>query len=110
MKGKTALQEACVQGINDIVLELFKHGADVSTRDSEGNSALHVSCIAVRVNDRKSLMLAWVLFCFSAKSTVCWVLLLKLLFKAISNSSAICLNGYFNTIINRSNDFIHYNH
>ena len=42
-EGKTALQEACRQGFNDMVIELVKHKADVSTRDYEGNSALHVS-------------------------------------------------------------------
>ena len=50
--GVTALQEASRQGLNDLIIELFKHGADISTRDSDGNSALHVkySCLLIRTN------------------------------------------------------------
>uniref|UniRef100_H2Z7A3 Tyrosine-protein kinase n=1 Tax=Ciona savignyi TaxID=51511 RepID=H2Z7A3_CIOSA len=44
LNGRTALQEAAVRGFNDLVLELYKHKADVKTRDFEGSSALHLAC------------------------------------------------------------------
>jgi len=43
LNGRTALHEACARGLNDYVRELFNNGAEIKTRDSDGNSALHVS-------------------------------------------------------------------
>ncbi|XP_076824684.1 tyrosine-protein kinase HTK16-like [Clavelina lepadiformis] len=44
LSGRTPLHEACARGLNDLILELFKYGASIQTRDSEGSSALHLAC------------------------------------------------------------------
>lgn len=44
--GRTALHEAAAKGMNDLIIELYNHGADMKTRDSDGGSALHLACSA----------------------------------------------------------------
>uniref|UniRef100_F6SGK0 Tyrosine-protein kinase n=1 Tax=Ciona intestinalis TaxID=7719 RepID=F6SGK0_CIOIN len=56
LNGRTALQEAAARGFNDLVLELYKHGADVKTRDYEGSSALHLACGADKPETCKILV------------------------------------------------------
>ena len=40
--GRTVLHEASSRGLSDYVIELFNNGADIKTRDCDGNSSLHV--------------------------------------------------------------------
>ena len=56
--GRTALHEASSKGKNDYVMELYNNGADVKTRDSDGNSALHVSEFACHTR-LKGVVLLW---------------------------------------------------
>jgi len=54
--GQTALQLAAMRGINDLIRELHRCGADVKTRDADGCSALHLSCRANRAQTTNMLM------------------------------------------------------
>ena len=51
LSGRTPLHEACARGLNDLILELFKYGASIQTRDSEGSSALHVSNVFLQLHN-----------------------------------------------------------
>lgn len=42
--GRTALHEAAAKGLNQHIIELYSHGADMKTRDADGGSALHIAC------------------------------------------------------------------